>query len=142
MLAKPEIIDVRNVLPATQAYGIYQQILAGLRQPFNQKTLPTLLLYNERGLQLYDDITTKAPEYYLFAAEEEILRNHANEIVNTMHSPDGEVVHGEAIVELGAGCVLSSAFRAVTAFYCSLLVNLEKSDVNGKSYLLKAKLNT
>lgn len=118
MRANLEIIDVRkdeHRSCATKPYDrdICQQILAGLYQPINKKTLPTLLLYNERGLRLYDDITTKAPEYYLFPAEEEILRNHANEIVQVMHSPDGEVLPGEVIVELGAGCVLSSAFHVV-----------------------------
>ena len=81
-----------------------RDILAGLDKAFNQKTLPTLLLYNERGLRLYDDITTEAPEYYLFGAEEEILKHHANEIAQVMHSrEDGQILPGEVIVELGAG---------------------------------------
>ena len=81
-----------------------RDILAGLDKPPNQKTLPTLILYNERGLRLYDDITTEAPEYYLFGAEEEILKKHADEISQVIHSrEDGQILPGEAVVELGAG---------------------------------------
>ena len=44
-----------------------------------------MLLYDERGLRLYDDITTEVPEYYyLFRAEEEILKTNADDIVQTM----------------------------------------------------------
>ncbi len=42
------------------------------------------------------------PEYYLFAAEEEILKDHASEIVGVMHRATG-VVQGENVLELGAG---------------------------------------
>jgi uncharacterized SAM-dependent methyltransferase len=110
MPAKPQIVDVRldERTVTTGTDDIYQQILTGLKQPVNEKTLPTLLLYNERGLRLYDDITTEAPEYYLFAAEEEILKTHADEIVQVMHSREGEVLPGEilpgeVVLELGAG---------------------------------------
>ncbi|KAF8573928.1 hypothetical protein K439DRAFT_1624720 [Ramaria rubella] len=41
-------------------------MLSGLNQPTGKKSLPTLLLYDERGLRLYDAITTDAHEYYLF----------------------------------------------------------------------------
>ena len=101
MPALPDILDVRLDVPQG-AGDICQQILAGLNQPTNSKTLPTLLLYNERGLQLYDNITTDALEYYLFAAEEEILRTHADNIVKVMHR-EGEVLPGEVVIELGAG---------------------------------------
>jgi L-histidine Nalpha-methyltransferase / hercynylcysteine S-oxide synthase len=103
MPAKPEIVDVRFDGRTTGTDDICQQIVTGLNQSANNKTLPTLLLYNERGLRLYDDITTEAPEYYLFAAEEEILKTHADEIVQSMHSREGEVLPGEVVLELGAG---------------------------------------
>lgn len=105
MPAKPDIVDVRfnERTNPTGTDEIRQQILTGLNQPVHERTLPTLLLYNERGLRLYDDITTEAPEYYLFAAEEEILKTHADEIVHAMHSREAEVFAGEIILELGAG---------------------------------------
>lgn len=63
-----------------------------------------MVLYDEEGLQLYDDITTEAPEYYLFGAEEEILKNNTDQIVHAMHRGAQMSPH-EAIVELGAGYV-------------------------------------
>lgn len=87
-----------------------EQIMEGLAKPPGQKEIPTMLLYDERGLRLYDNITTEAKEYYLFSAEEEILKNHSHEIVQSMHhSSGGETIAGEAIVELGAGYVTCQA---------------------------------
>lgn len=82
---------------------ISSEIISGLACPAGTKRLPTMLLYDERGLRLYDDITTKAPEYYLFGAEEEILKNHANDIVCTMHRGGEEISGDEVVLELGAG---------------------------------------
>ena len=106
-MAAPQIIDVRipDDVQHAQADGdVRDQIIAGLSRPQGQKTMPTLLLYDERGLRIYDEITTDASEYYLFPAEEEILKNKADEIVRVMHSGvgDGDLVD-EVVVELGAG---------------------------------------
>ncbi|KAJ1030831.1 hypothetical protein NDA18_002061 [Ustilago nuda] len=43
------------------------------------KTLPTTILYDEQGLILYDKLTA-APEYYLYNAELQILKDYAPEI--------------------------------------------------------------
>lgn len=84
--------------------SIRDEVVSGLSKPEGEKSLPTMLLYDERGLRLYDDITTKVPEYYLFSAEEEILKNHANQIARVMHAADDEKVKAdEVVVELGAG---------------------------------------
>ncbi|PWN49665.1 hypothetical protein IE53DRAFT_317214 [Violaceomyces palustris] len=44
-----------------------------------KRTLPTTILYDEKGLILYDKLTF-APEYYLFNAELEILKQYGSEI--------------------------------------------------------------
>jgi len=99
-----EIIDLRSLSNGTlPLFDIPKQILDGLSCPVGEKHLPTMLLYDERGLRLYDDITTEAPEYYLFGAEEEILKNHADAIVRAMH-PYADVPTDETVLELGAGC--------------------------------------
>jgi L-histidine Nalpha-methyltransferase / hercynylcysteine S-oxide synthase len=105
MVSEPLIVDLRAKVASTSGQEIMGDIIRGLSKPPGSKTLPTLLLYNERGLRLYDDITTKAQEYYLFGAEEEILRNHADEIVRVMHShtPASTAVDDEVVLELGAG---------------------------------------
>lgn len=78
-------------------------VLRGLMARTNEKTLPTVILYDERGLRLYDKITMKAPEYYLFGAEEQILRDNADRIVDVMHQHTAGVAFGEVVLELGAG---------------------------------------
>ncbi|KAF9220882.1 DUF323 domain-containing protein [Gyrodon lividus] len=111
--AKPDIriISVQgrnhcNDSPAVTPIGnILNEIVKGLEAPLNAKTLPTLLLYDERGLRLYDKITTDAPEYYLFGAEEEILRRHACEIVRVMHGRTGGILPAEVVLEFGAGAL-------------------------------------
>lgn len=101
----PKIIDVRlesGTTDTTSAASLRSAILSGLDQSSGQKSLPTLLLYDERGLRLYDVITTDADEYYLFPIEEAILKEHGSEIVRVMHGKRG-VVDGEVVLELGAG---------------------------------------
>ncbi|GAC96727.1 hypothetical protein PHSY_004311 [Pseudozyma hubeiensis SY62] len=44
-----------------------------------RKILPTTILYDEQGLILYDKLTA-APEYYLYNAELQILKDHGPEI--------------------------------------------------------------
>lgn len=98
-MAEPHIVQLPRIEAATT---LCDEIIEGLQKPQGQRTLPTILLYDERGLRLYDEITTKAPEYYLFPAEEEILREHGGEIVRLIHG--GEPVRdGEVVLELGAG---------------------------------------
>lgn len=104
-LPNVHIVDIRGRSDPEVDRGQYdtrKSIIAGLSMPAGQKVLPTLILYDEHGLHLYDDITTKAPEYYLFAAEEEILSRHAEQIVHYMHAST-ESSTEEAVVELGAG---------------------------------------
>lgn len=105
-----DIIDVHSHNPPGGSSGdvdngVPAAILSGLSRPTHQRTLPTLLLYTETGLRIYDELTTKAGEYYLFGAEEEILKTHGDEIIRAMHSRGR--FEGESIVELGAGQVIS-----------------------------------
>lgn len=107
---RPEIVDVRiqdndRGCDDRGAHNDFcQQIMEGLLRPAGRKELPTMLLYDERGLRFYDDITTEVPEYYLFGAEEEILKNKSDEIVRAMHfRHGGEVKTDEVVLELGAG---------------------------------------
>ncbi|TCD60398.1 hypothetical protein EIP91_010236 [Steccherinum ochraceum] len=122
-----DIIDIRaHALSGTDrgntdVFNLRDQILRGLSAPRGEKTLTTLLLYDEEGLRLYDQITTQAPEYYLFAAEEAILKNHGDKIAQYMHAANaGAEIRGESLVELGAGAlrktshILQSVARLVS----------------------------
>lgn len=58
------------------------------------RSLPAKWLYDERGSQLFDEIT-KLDEYYPFRREREILRDRAHEIVAASEA--------DTLVELGSG---------------------------------------
>lgn len=60
-----------------------------------EKTMPTLLLYDQKGLRLFEEIM-ELEEYYLTESEIEVLKHHANKIAETIRP-------GSMIVELGSG---------------------------------------
>lgn len=68
-------------------------VIAGLSLP--QKTLPCALLYDARGSELFERITT-LPEYYPTRTEAAILTSRAKEIA--AHTPPGSV-----LLEFGSG---------------------------------------
>ena len=87
------IFDIRQgELDFSLVEEIRKQLNAGAGQA---KRLPTLLLYDEQGLKLFEDITY-LEEYYLTNAEIEVLRNHADEIAQ-------HICAGSIVVELGSG---------------------------------------
>lgn len=59
------------------------------------KSLPPKLFYDERGSQLFEDIT-RLPEYYLTRTELAILQDHSRDILLSAGQ-------GLSVVELGAG---------------------------------------
>ena len=87
------IIDIREgEFDFSLVDDIHKQLEA--RQG-HEKRLPTLLLYDEQGLKLFEDITY-LEEYYLTNAEIEVLTNHADEIARN-------ICAGSLVVELGSG---------------------------------------
>ncbi|XP_037049532.1 ergothioneine biosynthesis protein 1-like [Bradysia coprophila] len=80
---------------AVSSSDLKEMILKSLNQPKRQKSIATFLLYDELGLQLFDEIT-RLEEYYLTNAERTILQDHADELA-------GRVNNGTIIVELGSG---------------------------------------
>jgi L-histidine N-alpha-methyltransferase len=87
-------------------HAFANDVLDGLTKPF--KELPPKYLYDDRGSELFEQITEQ-PEYYPTRAELQILRDRAAEIVDRTGA-------GE-LVELGAGAstkarVLLDAMRA------------------------------
>ncbi len=73
-------------------------VLAGLAQ--RQKTLPSRWLYDQRGSELFEEITG-LDEYYLTRTETAILRRHAGEMADLC----GE---GAVLLEYGAGAAIKS----------------------------------
>lgn len=89
-----EIIDIR-VNKSELTNSLKDDILAGLQNGMGQKTLPTLLLYDERGLKIFEEITY-SDEYYLTNTEISILEQYAENMAERIE--DGGIV-----VELGSG---------------------------------------
>src|SRR5487761_58528 len=95
--------------PTALRRGMATEVRRGLVR--RRREVPSKYLYDERGCQLFDEIT-RLPEYYLTRAETEILRASSDEIA--------AIVRPEVIVELGAGystktrLLIASALRAGT----------------------------
>ncbi|KAK2839253.1 hypothetical protein FQN49_006323 [Arthroderma sp. PD_2] len=85
-----DIVDIRGInLESSLAQDIYQGLQA------EKKKLPTLLLYDTKGLRLFEDITY-LDEYYLTNAEIEVLETNAAKIAAL-------VPENCQLVELGSG---------------------------------------
>ncbi|KAF8199986.1 hypothetical protein K438DRAFT_1966322 [Mycena galopus ATCC 62051] len=97
-----EIINIREGVEKGPTLDMSAEVLKGLRSSTTgAKSLPSMLLYDERGLRLFDEAITNATQYYLFAAEKEILKEKSDEIVAAMHP--GGLRANEIVLELGAG---------------------------------------
>jgi uncharacterized SAM-dependent methyltransferase len=91
------IIDVRlNNKASNGEVNIRDEVVKGLSRPAGQKILPQILLYDEEGLRIFDEITTGVDDYYIFPGEETLLKRHAQDIVQGMQDEG-------VVLELGAG---------------------------------------
>jgi L-histidine N-alpha-methyltransferase len=84
-------IDVR-LADGARRDALERDVREGLTKP--HKTLPPVWFYDERGSDLFDEIT-RLPEYYLTRAERAILGPHARDIV--------AAAKADTLVELGSG---------------------------------------
>ena len=91
--------DEVNILDIQQE-GITSPLLDDLRgklraEQGKEKLFPTILLYDERGLKLFEEITY-LEEYYLTNAEIESLETYSDRIAKVVPS-------GVQMIELGSG---------------------------------------
>jgi len=87
----PVPLDI-HLQPSVHAHALAADVLAGLTA--TPKTLPPKWFYDERGSELFDQIT-RLPEYYPTRTERAILATGADEIA--------AATHAETLVELGSG---------------------------------------
>jgi hypothetical protein len=59
-ISKIDIIDIRR--DAVEV-NLKEDVLTSLRPESGPKQLPTLLLYDERGLQLFEEVSLRQPTY-------------------------------------------------------------------------------
>ena len=81
-----------QVRPSRYYDTLRRDVRAGLTA--SPKTLPPKYFYDERGSELFDEIT-RLPEYYLTRAETAILQRRATEIA--------DLARCDSLVELGSG---------------------------------------
>ncbi|HEY8523726.1 MAG TPA: L-histidine N(alpha)-methyltransferase [Acidimicrobiales bacterium] len=84
-------VDVR-LTPADLEAALQRDVRAGLAHP--PRTMPPVWFYDDRGCELYEQIT-KLPEYYPFRTEQALLRRAAGQIA--------EAAGASVLVELGSG---------------------------------------
>jgi L-histidine Nalpha-methyltransferase len=82
-------------LPVIASSPVAVEVLNGLTE--RPKTLSPWLFYDQKGSQLFEEIT-ELPEYYVTRTERQILAEHADEIVNAAAA--GRYL---SMIELGAG---------------------------------------
>ena len=96
------VIDIRSSTGCPLA-NLGPAIVDGLSQPPGSKSLPALLLWDEKGQTLYDNLLTSA-EYYPYRAEAALLRDKLDDIAATL-----ALSRADILVELGAGNMSKSA---------------------------------
>ncbi|KAI9090187.1 histidine-specific methyltransferase [Phlyctochytrium arcticum] len=67
------------------------------------RSIPTMVLYDDRGLEIFDRITYDK-DYYLTESEIDVLRNYADHIVSTL------VKDGSVLIELGCGAMRKTKY--------------------------------
>ena len=93
-----DILDIRRGNTSSFLLNELGEKLRG--EQGKEKQLPTILLYDERGLRLFEEITY-LEEYYLTNAEIEALKTHSDSIAK-------EIPHGVQMIELGSGYAIAS----------------------------------
>ncbi|KAL8815814.1 MAG: hypothetical protein Q9223_005093 [Gallowayella weberi] len=95
------VVSIKDIRRDRSDVSVLDELRTGLRpQHGAEKRMPTLLLYDEQGLKLFEDITY-LNEYYLTNAEIEVLQRHATAIATA-------IPEGCEILELGSGILLDA----------------------------------
>ncbi|KAI2624386.1 C-type lectin protein [Hypoxylon sp. NC1633] len=92
---RPPSVDIIDIRQAAVELNLQEEIHKLLRPREGSRKLPTLLLYDEKGLQLFEKITY-LEEYYLTNDEIQVLRRSAAAIARAIPS-------GSLVLELGSG---------------------------------------
>jgi hypothetical protein len=71
--AGPDIIDIRR---AEVEINLKTEVLSLFRAKDAPRTLPTLLLYDERGLQLFEEVSLLCHRHFLRAGALTCFRSH------------------------------------------------------------------
>ncbi|ROV95726.1 hypothetical protein VMCG_07554 [Cytospora schulzeri] len=89
---KADITDIRRENHAVSIEELLRRSMSS-----HPPTFPSLLLWDEKGLQHFEAITY-SPDYYLTDCEIELLEEYSLDIAR-------EIVPGSVVLELGSGCL-------------------------------------
>ncbi|KAF9253346.1 hypothetical protein DTO013E5_266 [Penicillium roqueforti] len=96
LLRNVDTVEIVNIHQDDMEFSLVDEIYKSLDPPKGKpRSFPTLLLYDTKGLKLFEDITY-LDEYYLTNTEIEILTKHAKRIV-------ARIPENAQLVELGSG---------------------------------------
>lgn len=95
--AEERHVDITDIRAGQQPLDLAAAIRSGLehRNEHGHRTLPSLLLWDEPGLKLFEELTY-VPEYYLTNAEMALLKAHGRELA-------AQLEPGTVVLELGSG---------------------------------------
>lgn len=88
-----ERIQLHDIRRQTTTQSLVPCIVDGLKSEFRES--PSLLLWNDRGLSLFDEVLG-SPDYYPASREWSLLRTAVHKIAYSISS-------GDRLIELGAG---------------------------------------
>jgi L-histidine Nalpha-methyltransferase / hercynylcysteine S-oxide synthase len=119
---KVQIIDIRgSTILSNTDENMLQAIVSGISNlsvPFEDarairkglkptkillRSLPTMILYNDKGLEIFDQLTYNE-DYYLTNAEIDILKRNSADIIRDY------VSNGAVLIELGAGAMRKTKY--------------------------------
>lgn len=97
--AAPEHVDIVDIREQGQSLSLVASIKEGLSTPqFDEhRTFPSLLLWDERGLKYFEDVTYTS-NYYLTNSEISLLEAHSRQIAQ-------DIKPRTLLLELGSGCL-------------------------------------
>ncbi|TPX50113.1 hypothetical protein SeLEV6574_g01073 [Synchytrium endobioticum] len=133
--ARDGIIDIRSRISENNTHTLKQAIADSLSEKtfvvhpetadalklnsnggqVKLRTISTMVLYDDKGLEIYDKIT-RLDEYYLYSAEVDIFEHHARDLIDRVHD-------SSVLIELGVGSMRK------TKFIFSELVRQNKKNV-------------
>jgi len=132
------IFDIRGKESSPQ--DLRAQCIQGLCQPSGSKSLPSLLLWDNKGQKLYADIL-KTTHYYPYRVENELLLQQNHDIAKKISSTGTEIM-----VELGAGnmqktTLLLSALDALGLPLTYYALDVDQVELESSILALKARAN-
>lgn len=131
-----EIIDIRSS-HASLLDNLDTKILEGLTQLPGQKFLPSLLIWDEKGQMLYDDILV-AEDYYPYRVENELLKGNVDGMARSIAAPRPDL-----LIELGAGNMsktaqlLSSLDRYLDSTLIYYALDVDRARLEKSLFMLK-----